>query len=212
MKMPTIKDIPTPSALFSSAHNHLSTSITNMAVPLDHEELWPQFEVSVQSVTDAFKKFEESVVAPTTKFVELAFERYPIISTFVSVFLILVSLPFLSFLGFIVFVVASTTFTSLCAAFVTSALIIGLYGTLLGMLIILLAALSVWISTSIMLGYLVWRLFILVRADGRAGVSQWSAETTKRFRRQRKETEEKRGRSSESVVLVKEEDKKSLPE
>ena len=31
--------------------------------------------------------------------------------------------------GFIVFVVASTTFTSLCAAFVTSALVIGLCGT-----------------------------------------------------------------------------------
>ena len=74
------------------------------------------------------------------------------------------------------------------------------------MLILLLTALSVWISTSIVLGYLVWRLFTLVRTDGRAGVSQWSAETRRRFRRQKKiETEERRGRSSESVVLVKKE-------
>jgi len=61
--MPTIKDIATPSALFSSAHtvyDNLTTSITNMAAPLDHdEELWPQFEVSVQSVTDAFRKYAE---------------------------------------------------------------------------------------------------------------------------------------------------------
>lgn len=61
MKMPTVKDIPTPSAVFSSAHkayDHLSTTITNMAAPLDHEEeLWPQFEVTAQSVTDAFKKY-----------------------------------------------------------------------------------------------------------------------------------------------------------
>jgi len=183
-----------------------------MTAPLDHEdELWPQFEVSVQSVTDAFKKFEESVIAPTTKFIELAFERHPIISTFVSVFLTLVSLPFLSFLGFVIFVIASTTFTSLCLAFVTSALFIGLYGTLLGMLAILLAVLSMWISTSVVLGYIAWRLFVLVRADGRAGVSQWSAETTKRFRRRKKEAEGRRGRSSEPVVLVKEENTMPLP-
>lgn len=78
------------------------------------------------------------------------------------------------------------------------------------MLMILLAALSVWISTGILFGYLVWRLFTLVRADGRAGVSEWSVETKKRFRRQKKvETEERRGRSSESVVLVKKEEGES---
>jgi len=74
------------------------------------------------------------------------------------------------------------------------------------MLILLLAALSVWISTSIVFGYLVWRLFVLVRADGRAGVWQWSAETAKRFRRQKKEAEERRGRSPKPVALVEEED------
>jgi hypothetical protein len=61
MKMPTIKDIPTPSALLSSAHNaydNLSTTITSMTAPLDHEEeLWPQFEVTAKSVADAFKKY-----------------------------------------------------------------------------------------------------------------------------------------------------------
>jgi len=58
-----MKYIPTPSALFSNAHtvyDNISTSITNMAAPLDHEEeLWPQFAVSIQSVTDAFKRYAE---------------------------------------------------------------------------------------------------------------------------------------------------------
>ena len=45
-----------------------------------------------------------------------------------------------------------------------------------------------------------------MRAEGRAGVSQWSAETAKRFRRRKKETEERRGRPSGSVALTKEED------
>lgn len=49
--------------MFSNAHafyDHLSTSITSMTAPLDREEeLWPQFEVSMQSVTDAFKKCVE---------------------------------------------------------------------------------------------------------------------------------------------------------
>ena len=112
----------------------------------------------------------------------------------------------------------------------TSAFIIGLYGalpthvfprlgliafrsgTFLSMLILLLAALSAWISTSLVFGYIAWRLFVLVRADGRAGVSQWSTETRKRFRRQKKEAEERRGRSPESVVLVKEEDTNSPPD
>lgn len=65
--MPTIKDIRTPSALFSNArtvYDNLTTSITNMTAPLDHEEeLWPQFEISVQSVTDAFRKYAKSDIS-----------------------------------------------------------------------------------------------------------------------------------------------------
>ena len=134
--------------------------------------------------------------------------------------------------GFIIFVVASTTFTSLCAALVTSAFFIGLYGafsirvfqglgfivrvrlgTFVGMLAVLLAALSVWISASMVVTYILWRLFTLVRADGRAGVRKWSTETRGRFRRQKKvETEERRGRSPESVVLVKEGDNHTPPD
>jgi len=63
MRLPTVSDIPTPSSLLSGAHDvydRLSTTITNMTAPLDHEEeLWPQFEISAQSVTDAFKKYAE---------------------------------------------------------------------------------------------------------------------------------------------------------
>lgn len=63
MKVPKIEDIPTPSTILSGAHkayDNLSTTITNMTVPLDREEeLWPQFEVTAQSVTDAFKKYAE---------------------------------------------------------------------------------------------------------------------------------------------------------
>ena len=61
MRVPTIRGTKTPSVLFSNIHtfyNHLSTSITNMAAPLEHEdELWPQFKASAQAVTDAFKKY-----------------------------------------------------------------------------------------------------------------------------------------------------------
>jgi len=80
------------------------------------------------------------------------------------------------------------------------------------MLIVLLTALSAWISTSIVLGYLVWRLFVLVRASGRAGVSQWSAETTERFRRQKKDVEERRGRSPGAAALAREEETKPPPD
>lgn len=56
-----IQGIPIPSAVLSNAHkayDHLSTTITSMTAPLNHEEeLWPQFEVTAQSVTDAFKKY-----------------------------------------------------------------------------------------------------------------------------------------------------------
>lgn len=80
------------------------------------------------------------------------------------------------------------------------------------MLTLVLAALSVWISTSLVFGYIALRLFVLIRADGKAGVSQWSTETKQRFRRRKKEAEERRGRSPESVVLVKTEDVKTPPD
>lgn len=80
------------------------------------------------------------------------------------------------------------------------------------MLVLVLAALSLWISTGLVFGFISWRLFTLVRAGGRAGVSQWSVETRKRFRRQNKESEERRGRSRESVVLVKKEDTDTSPD
>jgi len=63
MKMPTVKNLPNPSVLFPNPHDlydNLSTSVTRMTAPFDREEeLWPQFEVSAQSVTDAFKKYVE---------------------------------------------------------------------------------------------------------------------------------------------------------
>ena len=61
MKIPTIRNVPTPSALLSDAHtlyDNLSASITRMAASFDREdELWPQFQVSVQAITDAFKMY-----------------------------------------------------------------------------------------------------------------------------------------------------------
>lgn len=80
------------------------------------------------------------------------------------------------------------------------------------MLVLLLAVLSAWISSSLVFGYIAWRLFVLVRADGKAGVSEWSTETRKRFKRQKREIEERRGRSPESVVLVKQEDTNPPPD
>lgn len=80
------------------------------------------------------------------------------------------------------------------------------------MLVLLLAALSMWVSTAILFGYIVWRLYVLVRADGRAGVSQWSAETKTRFRRQKRGAEERRGRSPEPAMPAKKEDTKPLPD
>lgn len=75
----TTMHVPTPSALFSNAHtlyDRLSTSITNMAAPLDHEEeLWPEFEVSMQSVTDAFKKYAEFEI-PSNSFMRLTTRPY----------------------------------------------------------------------------------------------------------------------------------------
>lgn len=71
--------VPTPSALFSNAHtfyDRLSTSITNMAAPLDHEEeLWPEFEVSMQSVTDAFRKYAKFEI-PFNSFMRLTTRPY----------------------------------------------------------------------------------------------------------------------------------------
>ena len=78
------------------------------------------------------------------------------------------------------------------------------------MLVILLTALSAWISTSLVFGYIAWRFFILVRTDGREGVWRWSAETTNRFRRQKKQARERRGRSPGSVVSVKGEETEPL--
>ena len=70
MKVPRIRDIPSPSTLLSSAHNaydNLSTTITNMTAPLDHEEeLWPQFEVTAKSVADGFKKYAKFEVPSTS--------------------------------------------------------------------------------------------------------------------------------------------------
>ena len=68
MKIPTVGNVPTPSSLFSGVktlYDDLTTSITRMAASFDREaELWPQFEVSVQSVTDVFKMYVEFQTCP----------------------------------------------------------------------------------------------------------------------------------------------------
>jgi hypothetical protein len=77
--------------------------------------------------------------------------------------------------------------------------------TLLAAVLLLLALFSVCISGSAISVYLFFRLFTLVRADGRAGLSEWSSETKSHFMRGELE-EGKRGRSpssSGSLVVVK---------
>jgi len=138
MKIPTIGNVPTPSTLLSKVHtlyDDFFTTITRMAASFDREdELWPQFEVSVQAVTDALKMYVEldtlsssgthdasglkgrgECHRPNHKIRRNRVQKisdnlcpscpptpgarltcFP--QTFVSVFLILVSLPFLSFL------------------------------------------------------------------------------------------------------------------
>jgi len=63
MRIPTIRNVPTPSSLLSDAQTRLDnffTSITRMAAFFDREdELWPQFEVIAQTITDGFKMYVE---------------------------------------------------------------------------------------------------------------------------------------------------------
>ena len=78
-----------------------------------------------------------------------------------------------------------------------------------------LAILSAGISAIVISTYLSVRLFVLVRADGRAGLSEWSDETKSRFIRG--ESEERRGRrtstgSAGSIVIVGKESEKGHSE
>jgi hypothetical protein len=74
--------------------------------------------------------------------------------------------------------------------------------------LLILAIISAGISAALISSYLFARLFVLIRVDGRAGLSEWSNETKSLFIRG--EPEEEKGRrpssgSTGSVVVVKHE-------
>ncbi|EGO01018.1 hypothetical protein SERLA73DRAFT_179052 [Serpula lacrymans var. lacrymans S7.3] len=162
-----------------------------------------QFDKSASTVRQYCDTVENSYVRPILERFMHAFHTYPIQTTFFTVFGLMSFLPVALSIGFSLFIIAS----SIClivfsGIFVAAAILTVLVGVLASVLITLGIASSLLTALLISV-YLVFRLGVLVRFDGRAGISEWAVETKQHFSQAAMNTKADDSDSSEaSHVLV----------
>ncbi|THH02026.1 hypothetical protein EW026_g759 [Hermanssonia centrifuga] len=148
------------------------------------EDLQSYFEKSAAIVRRVVDRAEIAYVRPGIKNVAESFEKRPLLSSFVAVFVFLSFLPIISFVGFSLFVIGTFTFLGLAGAFAASTVVVLVSGFVLACTLAFLLLIAFFLSSALLVGFLTTRLLLLVRTDGpRTGVTEWTKETKTRLYR-----------------------------
>ncbi|KAH7925351.1 hypothetical protein BV22DRAFT_1195251 [Leucogyrophana mollusca] len=166
------------------------------------EHLSSYFEKSASIVRQYADNFEHNYARPAMDYCIERFQAQPVTITFLTIFCVLSFLPVLSFIGISIFVVSFFTFTALACAFIASAIAETMFVAILVSTLGALFLVSILLTALALFSYLSLRLGVLVRADGRSGITEWAHETKKHFVQRTKRGEESDG-SEASAVLVK---------
>jgi len=140
-------------------------------------DLTSYFDKSAGVVHDYTAWFERKYGRPGVKKAQTFFKRRPISAIFLAFFFALSILPVLTFLTFSLFTLTTFLVMALLSALIASLIVI------LSLLVILAFVLVATLFTSVILTvmtiatFLLFRFLVLVRQDGRAGISGWAGET-----------------------------------
>jgi len=177
----------------------------------DQEALASYFDKSVSAVRKYADGFERFYARPAIESFLAVFKEHPTLSTFSAIFLMLSFAPFICFIAFSVFAIISIFCLVLFSSFIMIALVEASLAFLLAMVLTAILLVSVPLTVFAISTYLLARFIVLIRTEGREGVSKWTGETKRHFI-QSKTSERKVGRdrsdtgseaSSASGVMVK---------
>ncbi|KAI0321501.1 hypothetical protein OF83DRAFT_1168353 [Amylostereum chailletii] len=145
--------------------------------------LEPYFEKTANRVRYVFGRVEENYARPFFSLFTAMFVKYPISTTFVSIFAALSIVPAVSFVTMLFATLATTLAVGIFLALVAYAVVFMLAAGVLLAILTVVFFLSAFLTFVIVGLYLSVRLYSLVRASGRAGVSVWAEETKNTFSR-----------------------------
>ncbi|KAF7292991.1 hypothetical protein MIND_01198400 [Mycena indigotica] len=176
------------------------------ATPTVKEHLATSFDKSASAVRAYTDQFEKDYARPALHSATTYFEEFPITSTFVAVFASLSFVPVVTFLVFSLFFVLSIAVVALSSALLLTSTVVLFFLSILLLSLCVTFFFAGCITLTLLSTYVTYRLLILVRADGREGVSTWAAETKSRFayprQRRRKEVLREASDGSDSAVVV----------
>ncbi|KAJ7507176.1 hypothetical protein B0H11DRAFT_1970593 [Mycena galericulata] len=165
--------------------------------PSAKEQLSAHFNKSATVVRDYADRFETSYARPALKTTTAFFDEYPISSTFIAIFSALAFFPVITFLALSLFTVLSFSFLALCCAFVAASAVVLFFLSILVLILVATFFASGFFTVLAISSYIAYRFFVLVRSNGRQGLSNWAVEVKGRFI-----PSKRREASDESAVIV----------
>ncbi|KAJ7052801.1 hypothetical protein C8F01DRAFT_1261582 [Mycena amicta] len=155
--------------------------MSETTTPTVKEPLARSFDKSATAVRAYVDQFEKDYGRPALHSATTYFEAYPLTSTFVAIFGAFSFIPVATFLVLSLFVVLSISFLAFSCAFILSSAIVLFFLSILVLSLCTAFFFAGCISLILLSTYVGFRLFTLIRSDGRDGISTWAVETKSRF-------------------------------
>jgi len=147
----------------------------------NQDDLASYFDKSASVVRKYADGFERSYARPAIESFVTVFKEHPTLSTFGAIFLLLGFAPFACFIVFSLFTIISIFCLVVISSFIIIAVVEACLASLLAMILTVVFLVSVPLTVFAISTYLVARLIVLVRSEGREGVSKWTGETKHHF-------------------------------
>ncbi|KAI6003442.1 hypothetical protein F5J12DRAFT_837897 [Pisolithus orientalis] len=167
-----------------------------------NESLSTYFERCTELVRQYADVIEQNYARPAIAIGIRKFEEKPIMMTFVTVLSILAILPILSFVGISIFIISSIVFvaaaSAITASLVTESVIVSIGICTLCSLVLV----AVFATTFLLSLYSVFRFVLLVRSNGRSGITEWVMETRQHLLLPRRVEEECEGPNGPDITEV----------
>jgi len=145
------------------------------------DELRSYFDKSASQVRVYADHFEQTYARPAIKTSTSFFNEYPLSTTFIAIFSLFSFIPVAVFIGLSLFTVVSFALIALTSAFVASSVVVLSLLSILISILLAVSFISALLTVVTISAYFMFRLAILVRANGPSGVSDWAVETRGRF-------------------------------
>ncbi|KAF9494354.1 hypothetical protein BDN71DRAFT_1449086 [Pleurotus eryngii] len=145
------------------------------------DDLSSYFDRSATAVREYADVFEHQYARPAMKLGGVYHDQHPILSVFLVILFCLSIVPVVTFIGFSIFAAVSFIIIALSVALGAFVLLELIFVSVLLCVLGAVLFMSAFLTGTTISTYLCFRLAVLVRNEGRAGLNEWILEAKSRY-------------------------------